>query len=120
MDEYDLMQDLRVPRATRASRSRSSATYRSLRDERLVVIDKENGGCRADAMNAGLQYARFPLFLAVDADTLLDVDALPRLVREFQVRPETVGARRDRPDRERLHGRGRARDRGADAARSCS
>jgi cellulose synthase/poly-beta-1,6-N-acetylglucosamine synthase-like glycosyltransferase len=41
-------------------------------------------------MNAGLQYARYPLFLAVDADTLLDVDALPRLVREFQVRPETV------------------------------
>jgi cellulose synthase/poly-beta-1,6-N-acetylglucosamine synthase-like glycosyltransferase len=88
--EYHLVEDLRVPRAKLESRP-VVATYRSLRDERLIVIDKENGGCRADAMNAGLRYARFPLFVAVDADTLLDVDALPRLVREFQVRPETVG-----------------------------
>ena len=66
------------------------AAYRSLSDERLLVIEKENGGSRADAVNAGLRYARYPLFLAVDADTLLDIDALPRLVREFQVRPETV------------------------------
>jgi Glycosyl transferase family 2 len=89
LDEYELMPDLRVPRA-RVESKPVVGSYRSLRDERLVVIDKENGGSRADAMNAGLQYARYPLFLAVDADTLLDVDALPRLVREFQVRPETV------------------------------
>ena len=89
LDEYELMPDLRVPRASVESKP-VVGSYRSLRDERLVVIDKENGGSRADAMNAGLQYARYPLFLAVDADTLLDVDALPRLVREFQVRPETV------------------------------
>jgi cellulose synthase/poly-beta-1,6-N-acetylglucosamine synthase-like glycosyltransferase len=89
MEEYDLMPDMRVPRA-RLDCKPVIGSYRSLRDDRLVVIDKQNGGSRADAMNAGLQYARYPLFLAVDADTLLDVDALPRLVREFQVRPETV------------------------------
>jgi cellulose synthase/poly-beta-1,6-N-acetylglucosamine synthase-like glycosyltransferase len=88
-EEYRLVEDRRVPRARLTSKP-VTACYRSLRDERLVVIDKQNGGCRADAMNAGLRYARYPLFLAVDADTLLDVDALPRLVREFQVRPETV------------------------------
>jgi cellulose synthase/poly-beta-1,6-N-acetylglucosamine synthase-like glycosyltransferase len=87
--EYRLVDDQRVPRARLDSKP-IVGSYRSLGDERLVVIDKENGGCRADAMNAGLRYARYPLFLAVDADTLLDVDALPRLVREFQVRPETV------------------------------
>jgi cellulose synthase/poly-beta-1,6-N-acetylglucosamine synthase-like glycosyltransferase len=87
--EYELLPDRRVPRA-HLDTKRVVGSYRSLRDERLVVIDKENGGSRADAVNAGLRYARYPLFLAVDADTLLDVDALPRLVREFQVRPETV------------------------------
>jgi cellulose synthase/poly-beta-1,6-N-acetylglucosamine synthase-like glycosyltransferase len=87
---YGLVADRRVPRARVRSKP-VLGCYRSLRDERLVVIDKENGGSRADAMNAGLRYARYPLFLAVDADTLLDLDALPRLVREFQVRPETVG-----------------------------
>jgi cellulose synthase/poly-beta-1,6-N-acetylglucosamine synthase-like glycosyltransferase len=89
-DAYDLVEDRRVPRA-RVQSKPILACYRSLRDDRLVVVDKVNGGCRADAMNGGLRYARYPLFLAVDADTLLDVDALPRLVREFQVRPETVG-----------------------------
>jgi cellulose synthase/poly-beta-1,6-N-acetylglucosamine synthase-like glycosyltransferase len=88
-DEYRLVPDRRVPRARVPSKP-VVGSYRSLRDERLVVIDKENGGSRADAVNGGLRYARYPLFLAVDADTLLDVDALPRLVREFQVRPETV------------------------------
>jgi cellulose synthase/poly-beta-1,6-N-acetylglucosamine synthase-like glycosyltransferase len=89
LDEYDLVPDLRVPRS-RLRCEQVIGSYRSVKDERLVVIDKRNGGSRADAMNAGLRYARYPLFLAVDADTLLDVDALPRLVREFQVRPETV------------------------------
>jgi cellulose synthase/poly-beta-1,6-N-acetylglucosamine synthase-like glycosyltransferase len=89
-ETYELVPDKRVPRARVASQP-VIGSYRSLADERLVVIDKENGGGRADAMNAGLQYARYPLFLGVDADTVLDVDALPRLVREFQVRPETVG-----------------------------
>lgn len=87
--EYGLVPDRRIPRA-RLETKPIVGSYRSLRDERLFVIDKVNGGSRADAVNAGLRYARYPLFLAVDADTLLDVDALPRLVREFQVRPETV------------------------------
>jgi cellulose synthase/poly-beta-1,6-N-acetylglucosamine synthase-like glycosyltransferase len=89
IDEYALVPHERVPRAQLETRP-VVGSYRSLSDERLVVIDKENGGSRADAVNAGLRYARYPLFLAVDADTLLDIDALPRLVREFQVRPETV------------------------------
>jgi cellulose synthase/poly-beta-1,6-N-acetylglucosamine synthase-like glycosyltransferase len=88
-EEYRLVEDRRVPRA-RLETQPIVGSYRSLRDERLVVIDKVNGGGKSDALNAGLSYARYPLFLAVDADTVLDVDALPRLVREFQVRPETV------------------------------
>lgn len=89
IEEYELVPHERVPRA-RLETKPVTGVYRSLRDERLVVLDKENAGSRADAVNAGLRYARYPLFLAVDADTLLDIDALPRLVREFQVRPETV------------------------------
>ena len=88
-DAYGLIPDRRVPRA-RLDTKPILGSYRSPLDKRLVVIDKQNGGSKADAINAGLCYSRYPLFLAVDADTLLDVDALPRLVREFQVRPETV------------------------------
>jgi cellulose synthase/poly-beta-1,6-N-acetylglucosamine synthase-like glycosyltransferase len=47
------------------------------------VIDKENGGGKADALNAALNAARFPYVLAVDADTLIEPDALLRLARPF-------------------------------------
>ncbi len=48
----------------------------------LWVIDKENGG-KADALNAGLNYCRTPLFCAMDADSLPERDALTRLARAF-------------------------------------
>ncbi len=58
-------------------------------DDRLVVIDKANGG-KSDAINAALCYARYPLFCTIDADTLIEDDALLRLVRPFQAEPDTV------------------------------
>jgi cellulose synthase/poly-beta-1,6-N-acetylglucosamine synthase-like glycosyltransferase len=54
-----------------------SATYPN-----LVVVDKANGG-KADALNAGLQLSLYPLFCAIDADSILEPDALLRLVRPF-------------------------------------
>ncbi|HEX7335666.1 MAG TPA: glycosyltransferase [Gemmatimonadales bacterium] len=48
----------------------------------LVVVDKENGG-KADALNAGLNLSFYPLFCAIDADSILESDALLRLVRPF-------------------------------------
>jgi cellulose synthase/poly-beta-1,6-N-acetylglucosamine synthase-like glycosyltransferase len=58
------------------------ALYRSRTQPRLLVIDKDNGG-KADALNAALNASRFPLVIAVDADTLIEPDALPRLTRPF-------------------------------------
>jgi cellulose synthase/poly-beta-1,6-N-acetylglucosamine synthase-like glycosyltransferase len=55
----------------------------------LVVVDKLRGG-KADALNVGLNHAHFPLVCAIDADTILDPDALSRLVWEFQADPDTV------------------------------
>lgn len=63
--------------------------YRSARYPRLVVIDKENGG-KADALNAGIIMAAYPLFCAMDADSLLEGNALLRITRPFLEQPETV------------------------------
>lgn len=66
-------------------------TYRSRRYPNLWVIDKENGG-KADALNAGINYCRSALFCAMDADTLLERDALLRIVRPFLENTKTVAA----------------------------
>jgi cellulose synthase/poly-beta-1,6-N-acetylglucosamine synthase-like glycosyltransferase len=60
--------------------------YASPRLPRLLVIDKENGG-KADALNAGMNVARAPLFCSMDADSLLESDALLRAVRPFVEEP---------------------------------
>ena len=65
-------------------------TFRSLTHPHLVVVDKENGG-KADALNAGLNLARYPLFAAVDADSMLDAEAILRATRLF-VEDETLVA----------------------------
>ena len=56
--------------------------FRSLRHPNLVVVDKENGG-RSDALNAAVNLARYPLVCSVDADSLLDAEALLRASRLF-------------------------------------
>jgi cellulose synthase/poly-beta-1,6-N-acetylglucosamine synthase-like glycosyltransferase len=56
--------------------------YESPTYPNLVVVDKVNGG-KADALNAGLNLSLYPLFCAIDADSILESDALLRLVRPF-------------------------------------
>jgi cellulose synthase/poly-beta-1,6-N-acetylglucosamine synthase-like glycosyltransferase len=66
--------------------------YRSAVQPKLIVVDKVNGK-KADAMNAGLNIARYPLFCAVDGDSVLEKDALLKVVRPFLEDPDrTIGA----------------------------
>jgi cellulose synthase/poly-beta-1,6-N-acetylglucosamine synthase-like glycosyltransferase len=66
--------------------------YRSAVQPKLIVVDKVNGK-KADAMNAGLNISRYPLFCAVDGDSVLEKDALLKVVRPFLEDPvRTIGA----------------------------
>jgi cellulose synthase/poly-beta-1,6-N-acetylglucosamine synthase-like glycosyltransferase len=65
-------------------RMMGSPTYPNLR-----VILKQNGG-KADALNVGLNAARTPLVCCCDADTLIEPQALRKLVRPFQEDPSVV------------------------------
>jgi cellulose synthase/poly-beta-1,6-N-acetylglucosamine synthase-like glycosyltransferase len=60
--------------------------YGSPRHPRLLVVDKENGG-KSDALNAGINLSRAPIFCAIDADSILESDALLRAVRPFIEEP---------------------------------
>jgi cellulose synthase/poly-beta-1,6-N-acetylglucosamine synthase-like glycosyltransferase len=56
--------------------------YKSLSHPNLVVIDKENGG-KGDALNAGVNLAGYPLVCNIDGDSLIDSQALLRIVAPF-------------------------------------
>ena len=65
--------------------------YHSPEYPNLRVIDKINGG-KADALNVGINYARYPLFCSIDADSMLQRDSLQLLVQPFLEDPKTVAA----------------------------
>jgi cellulose synthase/poly-beta-1,6-N-acetylglucosamine synthase-like glycosyltransferase len=66
-------------------------SYASRKHPELWVIDKENGG-KADALNAGVYAARYPYFCAVDADTMLEPDALLHVAKPILDDPDLVVA----------------------------
>lgn len=66
--------------------------YRSDVDARLVVVDKEAGGSKADAVNAGLNAATSPYVCVVDADSVLERDALLRIMVPVLADPKRVVA----------------------------
>ena len=73
----------------RLETARVRGVYRSPLFPGLRVIDKENGG-KADALNAGINAALYPLFCGLDADGILQPDSLSRIVRPFLEDPRPV------------------------------
>jgi cellulose synthase/poly-beta-1,6-N-acetylglucosamine synthase-like glycosyltransferase len=61
--------------------------YHNPQYPKLVVINKKNGG-KADALNAGINVAQYPLVATIDADSMLEKDALIRLVQLYMENPE--------------------------------
>ncbi|GIP25303.1 glycosyl transferase family 2 [Paenibacillus sp. J23TS9] len=57
----------------------------------LFIIDKENGG-KADSLNAGINFSHYPLISSIDADSLLEKDALIRMARMYMENPEEMVA----------------------------
>jgi len=55
----------------------------------LFLVDKDNGG-KADALNAGINISHYPYFVSLDADSLLDSDALVRIALSFMEYKYTV------------------------------
>lgn len=72
--------------------ARIRAVYRSEDHPNLILVDKDNGGGKADANNAGINFASKPLFCSMDADSILERDALQRVIRLFLHTPDTIAA----------------------------
>lgn len=88
IDAFDLVSAARLPTADLPT-AEVRKVYQSARHPTLWVVDKVNGG-KADALNAGLNLCATPFFCAIDADSLLERDALLRIVRPFLEDETTV------------------------------
>ncbi len=86
---------LRLVRAVYVADAKSAPVrglYRSELNARLLVVDKEPGGSKADAVNAGLNAATSPYVCVVDADSILESDALLRIMMPILEDPKRVVA----------------------------
>ncbi len=86
---------LRPVRAVYVADMKSAAVrglYRSSGNPRLLVVDKEPGGSKADAVNAGLNMATSPYVCVVDSDSVLERDALLRIMLPVLADPKHVVA----------------------------
>lgn len=57
---------------------------------KLLVIDKVNNKSKADAVNAGVNSAKNPLFICTDVDCILRKDTIAMLVKPFIESPKKV------------------------------
>jgi cellulose synthase/poly-beta-1,6-N-acetylglucosamine synthase-like glycosyltransferase len=90
VEAFDLVQIRKVLR-DEVTTQPIRAAYVSRRHHELLVVDKENGG-KADALNAGLAAATYPFVCAIDADAMLEEDALIRVAKPMLDDPELVAA----------------------------
>jgi cellulose synthase/poly-beta-1,6-N-acetylglucosamine synthase-like glycosyltransferase len=81
------LEKVRIPYRPDIPTAEIRGIYRGHGSTDITVIDKENGG-RADALNAGINAARYPYALCTDADVILDanclVGAMRRVVEDRQ------------------------------------
>jgi biofilm PGA synthesis N-glycosyltransferase PgaC len=89
-----LVQEFGLERVTTHFRRRYDSApirgiYRSATHPALVVVDKENGG-KADALNAGLNLARYRYVCGVDGDTVLSRQSLLQGMRLALQDPQRI------------------------------
>ncbi len=90
IDAFDLRRIDKVYKRSLATRA-IRGVYGSLTHPNLLVVDKVRGG-KSDALNAGINLARYPLFCSVDADSIIEDNALLRVVKPFMEHPEEMVA----------------------------
>ena len=89
LSAYELRRVDRVYKRSLATRP-VQALYASPLVPNLTVVDKEGGG-KADALNCGINLSKYPLFCSMDADSVIEDDALLKAVKPFMEWPdETV------------------------------
>src|SRR5919204_1983502 len=91
-EAFDLVETNRAVASEVPTLGRVLSTHVPAGGGPLVVVRKVNSGRRSDPLNVGINAARHPLICMVDADSLLEEDALLRVVKPFIDDPRRVVA----------------------------
>ena len=91
-DRYALREVTARPTADLPVDGEILSVHRATTGDPLLVIRKTSVGRRSDALNAALNHARHPLVCMVDADSLLETEALLQVSRPFVEDPDHVVA----------------------------
>jgi len=90
LDREFRLRAIRVVYIPQVPTAKIKALYRCEADPRLLVVDKDAGGSKADAVNAGLNAATSPYVCVVDSDSILERDALLRIMIPVLADPKRV------------------------------
>ena len=91
-DAFDLVEVPRVIPPDLPSIGSVQSTHAPRSGQPLLVVRKQNAGRRSDALNVAINAARQPLVCMVDADSLLEGEALLRVAKPFIDDPRVVAA----------------------------
>ncbi|MCC5912251.1 MAG: glycosyltransferase family 2 protein [Clostridiaceae bacterium] len=86
--EFEL-EKIDMPYRRQINTKKVKGVYLSTIIDSIIVLDKENGG-KADALNAGINIAEYPLITAIDADSIIERNSLVKVVRPFVENPHVV------------------------------
>ena len=67
----------------------AKAIYENENNIKITLVDKENGG-KSDALNMGINICNYPMFLCMDADSIIKKDGLKKIVEPFLEDDNTV------------------------------
>lgn len=81
IDEFEL-REIPYPYIQKVTCQPVKRIFRSTNEKfkRLTIVDKENGGTKADAMNAGVNVAKYDYFINTDVDCILARDTLSKVI----------------------------------------
>lgn len=68
---------------------KETTIYEGKKKIKITLVTKENGG-KADALNMGINLCKYPLFVSLDADSMLDKDSISNIVIPFMEDEKTV------------------------------
>lgn len=91
IDQFELTDAKHLPMNRVLNTSKIKGIYHNPAYPNLYLVDKENGG-KADSLNAGINISHYPLIASIDADSLLEKDALIRIAKVYMENPEETVA----------------------------